>query len=242
MEKRQAAPAANSSWSRSIRPYCRAVRTAPRPGGRSPRAITALRDRQRRLVGAIVRPGPENASPPRWRILRRAEDSGQAPVAEAARYTLELALMAAGVPPKDVVFRAGTPKGRTALRQAVGDQERYSLVGQAVRRVSASQQKEAVMGLASGGRAFMAIVGARQPLDCYGTVRSSVRLLGIPRGAPQSRRRRSSFASPPRRDSSPTRRAGCIMGRPGVLRCRSSGNNAEIDLNMKPLAGRTSRI
>ena len=102
------------------------------------------------------------------------------------RYTLELALMAAGVAPKDVYTVLATPEGQdrafAKLSAIKGDILWWDKPSDVFGRIA---QKEAVMGLAFNGRAFMAIVGARQPLDMLWDHQIyAFDYWAIPRGAP----------------------------------------------------------
>jgi putative spermidine/putrescine transport system substrate-binding protein len=152
------------------------------------------------------------------------------------RYTLEVALMASGVAPKDVYSTLATPEGQdrafaklSTIKDEIVWWDKPSEV------FSRMAQKEAVMGLAFNGRAFMAIVGARQPLDMLWDHQIyAFDYWAIPRGAPHIAAAKSfiGFATAPGQLADQTRWIPYGPARRSAVRI--VGKHAEIDLNMKP--------
>ena len=152
------------------------------------------------------------------------------------RYTLEMALMASGVAPKDVYSVLATPEGQDrafAKLSAIKDNILWwSKPSEVFSRIA---QKEAVMGLAFNGRAFMAIVGARQPLDMIWDHQIyAFDYWAIPRGAPHAAAAREfiRFATAPGQLADQTRWIPYGPARRSAVRI--VGKHAELDLNMKP--------
>ncbi len=152
------------------------------------------------------------------------------------RYTLELALMAAGVAPKDVYTVLATPEGQdrafAKLSAIKGDILWWDKPSDVFSRIA---QKEAVMGLAFSGRAFMAIVGARQPLDMLWDHQIyAFDYWAIPRGAPhiEAAKQFIRFATAPGQLADQTRWLPYGPARRSAVQI--VGKHAEIDLNMKP--------
>jgi putative spermidine/putrescine transport system substrate-binding protein len=152
------------------------------------------------------------------------------------RYTLELALMAAGVAPNDVYTVLATPEGQdrafAKLSAIKGDILWWDKPSDVFSRIA---QKEAVMGLAFSGRAFMAIVGARQPLDMLWDHQIyAFDYWAIPRGAPhiEAAKQFIRFATAPGQLADQTRWLPYGPARRSAVQI--VGKHAEIDLNMKP--------
>jgi putative spermidine/putrescine transport system substrate-binding protein len=152
------------------------------------------------------------------------------------RYTLELALMATGVEPRDVYTVLATPEGQdrafAKLSAIKGDILWWDKPSDVFARIA---QKEAVMGLAFNGRAFMAIVGARQPLDMLWDHQIyAFDYWAIPRGAPhvEAAKEFIRFATAPGQLADQTRWMPYGPARRSAVQI--VGKHAEIDLNMKP--------
>lgn len=152
------------------------------------------------------------------------------------RYTLELALMAAGVAPRDVYAVLATPEGQdrafAKLSAIKGDILWWDKPSDVFGRIA---QKEAVMGLAFNGRAFMAIVGARQPLDMLWDHQIyAFDYWAIPRGAPhiEAAKEFIRFATAPGQLADQARWLPYGPARRSAVQI--VGKHAEIDLNMKP--------
>ena len=152
------------------------------------------------------------------------------------RYTLELALMAAGVPPRDVYTVLATPEGQdrafAKLTAIKGDILWWDKPSDVFGRIA---QKEAAMGLAFSGRAFMAIVGARQPLDMLWDHQIyAFDYWAIPRGAPHVEAAKDfiRFATAPGQLADQTRWLPYGPARRSAVQI--VGKHAELDLNMKP--------
>jgi putative spermidine/putrescine transport system substrate-binding protein len=102
--------------------------------------------------------------------LKNFFDTGNFPgkrtLPKQPRYSLELALIADGVAPADVYDVLNTPKGQDrafAKLSSIKDdiiwwEDPADVLGRIV-------NKEAIMGLAFNGRAFMSIVASEQPLE-----------------------------------------------------------------------------
>jgi putative spermidine/putrescine transport system substrate-binding protein len=152
------------------------------------------------------------------------------------RYTLEMALMASGVAPRDVYGVLATPEGQdrafAKLSAIKDDIVWWAKPSEVFRRIA---QKEAVMALAFNGRAFMAIVGARQPLDMLWDHQIyAFDYWAIPRGAPHIRAAKEfiRFATAPGQLADQTRWIPYGPARRSAVQI--VGKHAELDLNMKP--------
>ena len=162
--------------------------------------------------------------------------AGKRMLPKQPRYTLELALMAAGVAPRDVYAVLATPEGQdrafAKLSAIKGDILWWDKPSDVFSRMA---QKEAVMALAFNGRAFMAIIGARQPLDMLwdGQI-YAFDYWAIPRGAPhvEAAKEFIRFATAPGQLADQTRWLPYGPARRSAVQI--VGKHAEIDLNMKP--------
>jgi putative spermidine/putrescine transport system substrate-binding protein len=152
------------------------------------------------------------------------------------RYSLELALMADGVPPDQAYAMLGTAAGQdrafAKLSSIKDDIVWWEKPSQVFGRIV---ENEAVMGLAFNGRAFMAIVGAKQPLEILWDHQIySYDYWAIPRGAKHKRAAKEfiRFATSPGplADQAhwipygPARRSAMAL----------VGKHGELDLEMKP--------
>ena len=152
------------------------------------------------------------------------------------RYTLEVALMAAGVAPQDVYSVLATPEGQDRAFAKLAAIKDDILWWDKPSEVFAHiAKKEAVMGLAFNGRAFMAIVGARQPLNMLWDHQIyAFDYWAIPRGAPhiQAAKDFIRFATAPGQLADQTRWLPYGPARRSAVQL--VGKHAELDLNMKP--------
>jgi len=152
------------------------------------------------------------------------------------KYSLELALMADGVAPADVYTTLATPEGQdrafAKLATIKDDIVWWEKPAEVFERLL---KKEAVMGLGFNGRAFMAIVGGRQPIDILWDHQIySFDYWAIPRGAPHQDAARAfiRFATSPGPLSDQTRWMPYGPARRSALQL--VGKHAEIDMDMKP--------
>jgi putative spermidine/putrescine transport system substrate-binding protein len=152
------------------------------------------------------------------------------------RYSLELALMADGVPPDQVYALLGTQAGQdrafTKLSSIKDDIVWWEKPSEVFDRIV---DKEAVMGLAFNGRAFMAIVAAKQPLEIlWDRQIYSYDYWAIPRGAAHKRAAKEFI----RFATSPGPLADQARWIPYGPARRSAmplvGKHGELDLEMKP--------
>jgi putative spermidine/putrescine transport system substrate-binding protein len=152
------------------------------------------------------------------------------------RYTLELALMAAGVAPRDVYSVLATAEGQdrafaklSAIKDNIVWWDKPSEV------FSRIAKKEAVMGLAFNGRAFMAVMGSRQSLDTlWDRQIYAFDYWAIPRGAQHVAAAKEfiRFATAPGQLADQTRWIPYGPARRSAVQI--VGKHAELDLNMKP--------
>ncbi len=152
------------------------------------------------------------------------------------RYSLELALMADGVAPSEVYSVLTTIEGQdrafaklSTIKDSILWWDKPSEVFGRIAR------KEAAMGLAFNGRAFMAIVASRQPLELlWDRQIYSFDYWAVPRGAPYQNAAREfiRFATAPGPLADQTRWMPYGPARRSAVQL--VGKHAELDLDMKP--------
>jgi putative spermidine/putrescine transport system substrate-binding protein len=152
------------------------------------------------------------------------------------KFTLELALMADGVAPGDVYATLSTPEGQdrafAKLSSIKDDVLWWEKPAEVFDRLA---KHEAAMGLGFNGRAFMAIVGARRPLEMLWDHQIySFDYWAIPRGAANQDAARAfiRFATSPGPLSDQTRWMPYGPARRSAMQL--VGKHAELDLDMKP--------
>ncbi len=151
-------------------------------------------------------------------------------------YSLELALMADGVAPQDVYTTLATPEGQdrafAKLSSIKDDIIWWEKPSEVFGRIAA---KEAAMGIGFNGRAFMAIVGAREPVDILWDHQIySFDYWAIPRGAAHKDAAKAfiRFATSPGPLADQTRWLPYGPARRSAVEL--VGKHAELDLEMKP--------
>ncbi|MGB0083777.1 MAG: extracellular solute-binding protein [Rhodomicrobiaceae bacterium] len=151
-------------------------------------------------------------------------------------YSLELALMADGVKPDAVYSTLATPEGQdrafAKLSSIKDDIVWWEKPSEVFGRIAA---KEAVMGIGFNGRAFMAIVGAREPVEILWDHQIySFDYWGIPRGAAHQDAAKAfiRFATSPGPLADQTRWLPYGPARRSAVEL--VGKHAELDLEMKP--------
>jgi putative spermidine/putrescine transport system substrate-binding protein len=152
------------------------------------------------------------------------------------RYTMEFALMADGVAPQDVYATLATPEGQdrafaklSTIKDEIVWWEKPSEVFGRIAK------KEASMGLGFNGRAFMAMVGARQPIGVlWDNQIYAYDYWAIPRGAPhvEAAKQFIRFATAPGPLADQTRWMPYGPARKSAVQL--VGKHAELDLDMKP--------
>ncbi|WP_125461651.1 MULTISPECIES: extracellular solute-binding protein [Rhodomicrobium] len=152
------------------------------------------------------------------------------------RYSLELALMADGVQPGEVYKVLSAPEGQdrafaklsTIKNDILWWDKPSDVFGRIVK-------KEAAMGLAFNGRAFMAIVGGQQPLEILWDHQIyAFDYWAIPRGAAHQEAAKEflRFATTPGPLADQTRWMPYGPARRSAVKL--VGKHAELDLEMKP--------
>ncbi|NJM34992.1 MAG: extracellular solute-binding protein [Rhodomicrobium sp.] len=152
------------------------------------------------------------------------------------RYTLELALMADGVKPEEVYAVLATMEGQdrafAKLSTIKDDIVWWDKPSEVFGRIS---DKQAVMGLGFNGRAFMAIVAGREPLEIlWDRQIYALDYWAIPRGAPHQDAARAfiRFATSPGPLADQTR--WLPYGPARLSAVELAGKHSELDLEMKP--------
>ncbi|MGF1620155.1 MAG: extracellular solute-binding protein [Rhodomicrobiaceae bacterium] len=152
------------------------------------------------------------------------------------RYSLELALMADGVAPDEVYAVLQTPEGQdrafAKLSSIKDDIVWWEKPSEVFGRIA---DKDAVMGLGFNGRAFMAIMAAKQPLEIlWDRQIYSYDYWAIPRGAPYQQAAKAfiRFATSPGPLSDQARWIPYGPARRSAV--EQVGQHPELGLDMKP--------
>ena len=161
---------------------------------------------------------------------------GKRALPRTPRHTLELALLGDGVPPTEVYAKLATPEGLDqAFRKLTAIKSQivwWSRASEATDKIGARQ---AAMGLAFNGRAFMAAVKARQPVGVIWDHQIyHLNFWAVPKGA--------QFAGPAREFIGFATSTGPLADQTrwmpyGPARhsaTRLAGKHAELNLDMKP--------
>jgi putative spermidine/putrescine transport system substrate-binding protein len=161
---------------------------------------------------------------------------GKRSLPKQPRYSLELALMADGVKPEEVYAMLATQEGQdrafAKLSSIKDDIVWWDKPSEVFSRIAGRQ---AVMGLGFNGRAFMAIVASREPLEILwdGQI-YAFDYWAIPRAAPHQDAAKAfiRFATSPGPLADQTRWLPYGPARRSAAEL--SGKHAELDLEMKP--------